>query len=318
MESLKRILIITPFYHGLGGAETYCKALVKEANKKFGPDNVQIATLDKLKDEWQGTPIMKSIDLIKRLFRQSRAACWHEWPTTIHAQGLCAAVVGMILRWLGFEGKLLVTILALYDFDKQSWLLRRAVQFVLNHYDRIFVEGETGKKDLLYCKVKEDKIVTFLHWVDLDVFKPGKKHKGVNVLFVGRPIKIKGKHIIEEVERKLFYLKDLTFTYVENCPHEYLIKHYQRADILVIPSQYSEGFPRVVFEAMACGCAVIVSKCPALIELCKYCGMTEPFRENIEKLYNDKIGLISQKHWSRVYAEKYFTSKNAEVITNEY
>ena len=161
-----------------------------------------------------------------------------------------------------------------------------------------------------------------MHWVDLNKFKPGKKHKGVNVLFVGRPIKIKGKHIIEEVERKLFYLKDLTFTYVENCPHDGLIKHYQRADILVVPSQYSEGFPRVVFEAAACGCAIITSDRGALPELVKDFGFVLRKPSNIHwvlrALTTDKNVVQFYQNRSRLYAEKYFTPTNAEVLTNEY
>ncbi|MFA5091010.1 MAG: glycosyltransferase, partial [Candidatus Omnitrophota bacterium] len=174
---------------------------------------------------------------------------------------------------------------------------------------------------LLDCGVKEEKLKPFMHWVDVNVYKPApRNHKGVNVLFVGRPIPIKGKYIVEEVERKLFYLKGLTFRYIENCPHKDLIQHYQWADILVVPSQYSEGFPRVVFEGAACGCMVIASNKGALSELVDNFGVTNlwDWGQGIAMFYSQPKTVKAYQRKSRLYATKFFTPKNAETILNEY
>jgi glycosyltransferase involved in cell wall biosynthesis len=317
----KKVLIITPFYHGIGGAETYCKALVEEAIKKH---NVEVATCYDYKEAWVGTPFKKSWQICWRLLKQSSRLCWEKWPDTIHAQGLQAAFVGMLLRWIGFDGKLLVTILALYDFDRQNWFMKRAVRFVLNHYDKIFVEGETGEKDILCTKTKSDKIVKFMHWIDVKnckfIRRQSKKH--LDILFVGRPIWIKGRYVVKEVERWFWGNNNIRFTYIENMPHHDLIKQYAKHDILVVPSQYSEGFPRVIFEAAAYGCIIITSKAGALPELVRDFGLT--FRSSWELYFQistfnkDRQLLMRYQKMARRYAEKCFTPKNAEVIINEY
>lgn len=323
----KKVLIIAPFHHGIGGAETYLYELMEIASNRF---DISLASLAKPPETWQGTPISKVTGICWELLCD--ALRYRKLDIkTVDCHGLQAALVGVILGQY-FKFKMCVTMLALYDFKDRPWWFRFACRWILNHADKIFVEGDTGKKDLLDCGVREDKIVKFMHWVDLDTYKPApRKHKGVHVLFVGRPIPIKGKHIIEEVERKLFYLKELQFRYIENCPHKDLMQHYQWADILVVPSQYSEGFPRVVFEGAACGCAVIASNYGALPELLKDFGFTVwpnsqwqrekkawTFDNSILALYKNKKALRWHQYASRLYANRYFTPKNAETILKEY
>ena len=316
----KKVLIITPFYNGIGGAETYCQALVKEAREKY---DVYIITLDNPPKNWQGTEWRRVYRMESELWQKARSACENTDYDVIHAQGLIAAYVGMILK-TKYGGKLLITILALYDFKGKPFWFRWLCRWILNHADKIFVEGETGRQDLLDCGVKEKKLIKFMHWVDLDKFKPsGKKHKDITVLFVGRPIPIKGRHIIEEIEKRLFYLKDLRFIYVENVPYKDLPKYYQMADICIVPSIYSEGISRVVLEAAASGCVLIVSNKGALPEIVRWWGYcTNPWGDAIVdmlmKIYNNRTRMERTKHNTRLYAERYFTSKNAETILKEY
>jgi len=317
----QKVLIIAPFHRGIGGAETYLMGLMEIASKRF---DISLASLAKPPEAWQGTPISKVAGICWELLRDA----WRYRKLdikTVDCHGLQAALVGVILGQY-YKFKMCVTMLALYDFKDRPWWFRFACRWILNHADKIFVEGETGKQDLLACGVHEGKIIKFMHWVDLDIYKPApREHKGVRVLFVGRPIPIKGKHIIEEIERKLFYLKDLTFTYVENVPHKDLVKYYQAADILVVPSQYSEGFPRVVFEAAACGCIIIANCSGALPELIKDFGLAAYYDKRIDiysglikELYENRMALNIMQTRTRLYAEKFFTPKNAEVILNEY
>jgi len=49
-------------------------------------------------------------------------------------------------------------------------------------------------------------------------------------------------------------------------PHEKLINYYQKADVFCLPS-FSEGFPCVVVEAMACGKPVVASQVGGVTEI---------------------------------------------------
>lgn len=242
----------------------------------------------------------------------------------IHAQGLIAAFVGIFLKRRLHVKKMLVTILALYDFKDKPWWIGTLCAWVLNHYDKVFVEGETGEADLLAAGVDQHRIVLFQHWVNLDRFRPARKlHKGCVVLFVGRPIKIKGKHIIQAAEQRLFDLKGLKFVYIESVAFEKLPEIYRRADILVVPSLYSEGFSRVVAEGAASGCAVIASNRGSLYEMVSPFGMViEPkpvwFAAMISAFYHQRKLLRRANIRSRLYAIRRFSRKNAEVMTKEY
>jgi len=139
-------------------------------------------------------------------------------------------------------------------------------------------------------------------------------------LFVGRPISVKGKQIIKETERLCHFdgIK-ADFTYIENVPYHTLHAYYQNADILVVPSLYSEGFPRVVSEAASCGCIIAASDRGALPELVKPFGFViEPtakqFRNVICSLANDKQMTEALRRKTIMYAKEKFSSKNGEVF----
>jgi glycosyltransferase involved in cell wall biosynthesis len=110
----------------------------------------------------------------------------------------------------------------------------------------------------------------------------GFPHDGKVVLFVGRFVRKKGFHIMEELTRRL---PDLFWVFVGAGPenparwgrknvhvagrveHDTLPEYYQSADLLLLPSS-GEGFPLVVQEALACGLGVLSteevgSACPA-------------------------------------------------------
>jgi glycosyltransferase involved in cell wall biosynthesis len=68
---------------------------------------------------------------------------------------------------------------------------------------------------------------------------------------------------------------------------------YNLADVLVFPS-ISEGFGWPPLEAMACGCPVIASDCPSLLEVCGqaclYVAATDigEIANGIERILADK------------------------------
>ena len=86
---------------------------------------------------------------------------------------------------------------------------------------------------------------------------------------------------------------------VGNLPFEEVIKEMCQCDVFVLPT-YTEGFPNVILESMACGCAIVTTPVGAIPEMLKeeeegrpYGIMVEPrnveqLREAIEKMLSDE------------------------------
>ena len=71
-------------------------------------------------------------------------------------------------------------------------------------------------------------------------------------------------------------------------PHEEVIREMLSCDIFVLPS-YTEGFPNVILEAMACGCAIVATKVGAIPEM-------------LEEENGDKCGvLVNPKSSEELY-----------------
>ncbi len=102
------------------------------------------------------------------------------------------------------------------------------------------------------------------------------------VLFVGRLVKKKGLHIIEQLARRFTQVlwmivgagpedpsrwNQANVRVYGRVSHEQLAGYYRAADLLLLPSS-GEGFPLVVQEALCCGTAVlstaeVATACPA-------------------------------------------------------
>ena len=103
-----------------------------------------------------------------------------------------------------------------------------------------------------------------------------------------------------------------------------LIPYYQGADILIIPSQYEEAFGKVIIEALSCGTPVIGANKGAIPDILdssvgRVINPTiENIKREIEYLYNypDKLSQLTVN--CRSYAEKFFSEKNAEIISKSY
>lgn len=124
-----------------------------------------------------------------------------------------------------------------------------------------------------------------------------KREKGV-ILFVGHVVKTKGIFELIEACKQIPNIKLRIVGYVEaemrleieeasnnakwvevvgEEPYDEVIKEMLRCDIFVLPT-YTEGFPNVILESMACGCAIIASSVGAIPEMLedengKKCGI---------------------------------------------
>lgn len=303
---MEKALIITPFYKpNIGGAETFAEDLAKVLSKKY---IIHICTIKWTKPIlWQGMNFIAGIKMFfKLLFALMKMLLKFKYKK-IYALGLISSI---LCAFLGL--KFYSVILALYDFKRPNFFT-----FALNKAQQIFVEGNKGKTDIFNLGIKEEKIIKFQHWCDQNRFcYIPKNNEKIKVLFIGRPIKIKGKYIIEQCEK---ITKGIEYEYIENIPYEDLPKHYQMADVVVVPSLYSEGFSKVVIEAASCGCALITSNKGALPELVRDFGkFIEPTPENfvevLLQLKRNRIGLEQIQYNTALYALKNFNEKNADCF----
>ncbi len=315
----KKVLIISPFNpNGIGGAETFAKGLIEEAHKQFDVTVVTLPPVHAWDKKGYAHSAIMALHLVARALPKNIKSY-----STIHCIGIIATAAGQMLKTISqSHAKLISTTLAIHRFNGKEKILK----WIMKHVDMVFVEDEIGKFDMRMLDVPDKKIKIFTHWVDFNRFKPADNvyKDRFHVLYIGRPIKKKGKHIIQQVEKELRdqQLK-IEFFYAEHVPYERLPIYYQTADVFVIPSLYDEGVARVVLEAAASGCAIISSNRGSLLEFVKPFGTViqptvEIFKKKIVRMYMRREVLAENKKRAYNYAQKMFSSKNAEVFLNEY
>ncbi|OHD50861.1 MAG: hypothetical protein A2096_05235 [Spirochaetes bacterium GWF1_41_5] len=266
--------------------------------------------------------------------------------SVINVHGINAAFAGWLLSVI-FRKKLVMQTHALYSFRKNS-LFTCAVRFIMNRQTEILALCSASARELADIGVKKEKIEQYRYWIDLDRFstapkKPQKKQIGwpdvFSVLFTGRLISIKGTAILgrlaEDFPSCRFYIigygpdvqeilayaeKKSNFIYLGLIPNTELADYYRAADITIVPSQYPEGFGRVICESLACGTPVIASKIGGIPDalderagiLCgpDYAG----FKNALMYLLNHPQEYRKLVLNARSSAEQRFSSKNFENI----
>ena len=136
-------------------------------------------------------------------------------------------------------------------------------------------------------------------------------------------LRIVGKCSAEMKERLCALAKerkqDNWMTIVGEIPHTEVIKEMLQADSFIFPS-YTEAFPNVILEAMACGCAIASSNVGAIPEILdcegETAGICFPAQSSEEvikaanKLYNDETyrTQLTEKAKKKLY-DTYTTEK---------
>lgn len=113
-------------------------------------------------------------------------------------------------------------------------------------------------------------------------------------------LKIVG-HIEDNMRKRLLDMSG-NLDWLEICgemSYENVIKEMLSCDVFVLPT-YTEGFPNVILESMACGCAIVTTTVGAIPEMLEgesdnhYGLMVDPqnkvqLKEAIEKMLNDEV-----------------------------
>lgn len=206
--------------------------------------------------------------------------------------------------------------------------------------------------DIFHPKIKNntDKAAAIVNFVTRRFIKRGQHtllfvggldqahyFKGLNILFqamtkVSNPISLNiigsgelQEHYEEEV-KKLDLNQKVHF--LGRVSEEDLIRQYQSADMLVLPSiNNHEAFGLVLIEAMACGLPVIASNLAGVRSvfqdgqqgyLCEP-GNVDDLAEKIEKLsQNEKIRQEMSKASRKLAEDKYAWEKIADQILDEF
>lgn len=269
----------------------------------------------------------------------------------IHAHGLNAALIGVVLKKL-FARRLIVSTHAVYEFNGKSRATRLA-RAILDRADRVLCLSDASRRELAAIGVNERILGRHYYWVDLDVFRPmpqrdlsmqaAKYAGGFNVLFVGRMIAKKGVVELLEVAKRL---GEVSFLFGGGGPLEDVVRkaaterenvhylgmvrnsdlpgYYNVASVLCIPSQYEEGYGRVVMEAVSCGTPVVGSRRGGIPEALDETVsiLVEPTVDNltevIVRLHRDKALYGRLKANCRAYAVERFSRANVERITDQY
>ncbi len=297
-------------------------------------------------------PILDFLYITPYLFVRTLIFCLfnHKKIDIIHAQGFNAAFIGKYLKKI-FRKKLIVSTHAVYEVNSQSRTASLLKQ-ILNGADEILTLSKASYNELVKLGIDEKKIKIFKYWINLDVFKPLENKRwlrkelglpdGFLVLFVGRLTEIKGVRELVSVAEKL---PEVKFVFVGNGPLENFLKtktkkknvifvgrvdnkllyrYYNAANVFCIPSQYEEGFGRVVMEAVACGTPVVGAKKGGIPEALddSVSILVEPTVENLKDaiydLYANKSHYAKLKEKCSEYAQINFSESNLEKITAQY
>jgi glycosyltransferase involved in cell wall biosynthesis len=179
------------------------------------------------------------------------------------------------------------------------WLMRRTARFALQHADLLRAVSNSTRKQLETWSPRKP-IVQFPAWTDIEVFLKACEGDGTRepvILYAGVLTPLKGVHHLlhafakvaqefpevrleivgrdenpdyaKELRQEVFRLRlNGRVSFVGKVPQAELANQMHRSRVFVLPT-YSEGLPRVVFEAMATGVPVIataVSGIPEIIQ----------------------------------------------------
>lgn len=182
------------------------------------------------------------------------------------------------------------------ELQKQNNWEWKLIKRVLSLSDSAIVMTENSYRTLVECGYKNVCIVPnplSPSVVDYVEKHPNKDRSPNTILFAGHVIKTKGVEElveacgqIENVKLKIIghateEMKDLLRQKASKCkghdswleltgelPYEQVLYQMQRCDVFVLPT-YTEGFPNVILESMACGCAIVTTKVGAIPEMLK-------------------------------------------------
>jgi glycosyltransferase involved in cell wall biosynthesis len=211
----------------------------------------------------------------------------------------------------------------LQDSIIRKMILRYIRERSFKQADLLIPISHQNRRDILnWGYIDESQISQpITNGVDTDLFKPNKKNSyPFTVAYIGRISPEKGIYILLEVMKGLKNIKftvvgrkQMNITFPKNCtyygrlPHEELPKIYNKADVVILPSE-TEGMPNVFLEAYSCNTPILTHKEVFPKELPVY-GIVQENNDPlkyIESIKRIKLGEYNKIN-SRKYIEENFT-----------
>lgn len=240
-----------------------------------------------------------------------------------HSHLFISTNLAAVVRRLG-SSPLVITNHGLRSQAVPAWFqeiyLKTIGRFTFNSADKIITFTEREKEDMISVGVKPEKIVIIPNGVDTEKFHPvvSPEPHPFTVIWVGRLAAGKGlkyaiigfEKFLESVPVALMYVvgdgpyldaareyvvekglgESIIFTgRVEN---DEMISYYARSSVYLMTSM-SEGMPRTLLEAMACGLPVVCTDIPQLVPIIEAGGIVIQKRdvvgvlEALVRLYRD-------------------------------
>lgn len=299
----------------------------------------------------ESKPILQFLYLAPRLFLGGLFhICFRARPDVINAHGLAAIWAAGWLRRL-LRVPVLGCLHAVYAFPAGSKTAQRMVR-VASSVSRLLALSDASVRQFVQYGLPAERAGRFTYWVNQTRFQPGDRAAARRelgwpaetcvCLFVGRLIAIKGARVVMELaetmpshlfvvagegpleaECRAAAARLPNFRFLGAIPNTELVKFYQAADMLLVPSQYDEGFGRVVCESLSCGTPVVAANKAGLVEAVTGSPglLAEPERAPFAEAIATLNGRLSNdpdvRAACRRFAEEHFSLRNAAQIEAE-
>lgn len=184
----------------------------------------------------------------------------------------------------------------------------KSVSYLPNPISKQFVDTVSKHKDI---KPIKNLVVYAGHVIPskgiTDLVKAASRIENVQLELVG-PVLDSYKDVLFEIIKEK---PNISLTFKGQCTSEEVIKNMLRSSIFVLPS-HTEGFPNVIIEAMACGCAIISTNVGAIPEMLNSeegndnpCGKVIPPKD-VDMLHTSMLEILSDNIQSEKMREAAF------------
>ena len=220
-----------------------------------------------------------------------------------HSHLFISTNIAVVVRRLG-SSPLIITNHGLRSQAVPAWFqeiyLKTVGRFTFNSADKIITFTEQEKEDMVSIGVKPENIVIIPNGVDTEVFHPVEKDAAnpFTVIWVGRLSAGKGlkyailgfEKFLQSVPSALMYVVgdgpylesalayvsgknlDASIIFTGRVDNEEMLSYYARSSVYLMTSM-SEGMPRTLLEAMACGLPVVCTDIPQLVPIIEAGGI---------------------------------------------